>query len=136
MRWGEASAVKVGRVDIETRRIRIVEAYGEDKGSLYLDSPKNHELRTVPIPQFLVEELRPYVDGRDADALLFITPQGGALRANNFRRRVFAPAVKAAGLGTLGVTPHKLRHTAASMAIASGVDVHVVQAIWATSRRR
>ncbi|MEU9122396.1 hypothetical protein AB0C96_21475 [Streptomyces sp. NPDC048506] len=52
-------------------------------------------------------------------------PQRGALRANNSRRRVFAPAVKPAGLGKLGVTPHKLRHTAASMAIASGA--HVVQ---------
>lgn len=32
-----------------------------------------------------------------------------------------------AGLGHLKVTPHKLRHTAASLAIASGADVNVVQ---------
>ncbi|MGP4091501.1 tyrosine-type recombinase/integrase, partial [Streptomyces sp. KR55] len=36
-------------------------------------------------------------------------------------------AVKAAGLAAMGVTPHKLRHTAASLSIASGADVKVVQ---------
>ncbi|MGJ5947436.1 tyrosine-type recombinase/integrase [Streptomyces neyagawaensis] len=44
-----------------------------------------------------------------------------------FRQRFFAPAVVKAGLGHLKVTPHKLRHTAASLAIASGADVNVVQ---------
>ncbi len=61
------------------------------------------------------------------DELLFTGPQGGALRATNFVRRVFDPAVTAAGLRDLGVTPHKLRHTAASLAIASGADINVVQ---------
>ncbi|MFE9505171.1 tyrosine-type recombinase/integrase [Streptomyces anthocyanicus] len=42
-------------------------------------------------------------------------------------QRFFAPAVTRAGLGHLKVTPHKLRHTAASLAIASGADVNVVQ---------
>lgn len=32
------------------------------------------------------------------DALLFAGPQGGTLRASNFRRRVFGPAVTRAGL--------------------------------------
>ncbi|MFD0429007.1 tyrosine-type recombinase/integrase [Streptomyces zhihengii] len=40
---------------------------------------------------------------------------------------MFDPAVKAAGLDGFGVTPHKLRHTAASLSIASGADVKVVQ---------
>ncbi|QBI51949.1 Tyrosine recombinase XerD [Streptomonospora litoralis] len=34
---------------------------------------------------------------------------------------------KDAGLDGLGLTPHKLRHTAASLAIAAGADVKVVQ---------
>ena len=33
----------------------------------------------------------------------------------------------AARLGVVGLTPHKLRHTAASLAIASGANVKVVQ---------
>jgi hypothetical protein len=47
------------------------------------------------------------------------------LRASNFRRDVFTPAAKRAGLA--GLVPHELRHTAASLAIASGADVKVVQ---------
>ncbi|MFF2349057.1 tyrosine-type recombinase/integrase [Kitasatospora sp. NPDC058115] len=43
------------------------------------------------------------------------------------RSAIFDPAVKAAGLDGLGLTPHKLRHTAASLAIAAGADVKVVQ---------
>nr|WP_268246476.1 tyrosine-type recombinase/integrase [Streptomyces xantholiticus] len=55
--------------------------------------------------------------------------QGGPLRARNFRQRFVAQAVVKAGLGHLKVTPPKLRHTAASLAIAiaSGADVNVVQ---------
>ncbi|MEU0239648.1 tyrosine-type recombinase/integrase [Nocardiopsis sp. NPDC006198] len=42
---------------------------------------------------------------------------------------MFDRAVVAAGLADLGITTHKLRHTAASLAIASGADVKVVQTI-------
>ncbi|MEU0687743.1 tyrosine-type recombinase/integrase [Streptomyces uncialis] len=127
LRWGEASALKVGRVDLDACRAHIVEAYVEVNGKLYLDTPKNHERRSVPIPRFLAEELKPHVEGRDEADLLFTAPQRGPLRARNFRQRFFAPAVAKAGLGHLKLTPHKLRHTAASLAIASGADVNVVQ---------
>ena len=40
------------------------------------------------------------------------------LRSGNFRRRVFDPAARAAGLDDL--SPHDLRHTAASLLVASG----------------
>jgi integrase len=56
---------------------------------------------------------------------VFESPQGGVLRASNFRRDVFEPACHAAGLD--GLVPHGLRDTAASLAIAAGADVKVVQ---------
>ena len=55
------------------------------------------------------------------------------LRLSHFRRSVFIPAVEATGL--TGLTPHGLRHTAASPAIASGADVKVVQTMSDTSQR-
>lgn len=91
LRWGEASALKVGRVDLDACRAHIVEAYVEDNGKLYLDTPKNHERRSVPIPRFLAEELKPYIEGRGDEELLFAAPQRGPLRARNFRQRFFAP---------------------------------------------
>jgi integrase len=43
----------------------------------------------------------------------------------NFRRYTFDPAVEAAGLA--GITPHDLRHTAASLAVSAGANVKAVQ---------
>lgn len=127
IRWGEASAVRVSRVDLDARRLRITHGYTDVSGKLELGPVKNHEKRTVPLLRSFAEELRPLCDGRKPNDLLFTAPEGGPLRYSNFRSRVFDKAVAAAGLGDLGVTPHKLRHTAASLAIAAGADVKVVQ---------
>jgi len=127
IRWAEGSAVKVGRLQVGQRRIRIVQNYTDVSGVLELGPVKNHEKRSVPLPRSFADELGTLAHGRKADALLFTAPEGGPLRYANFRSRVFDPAVKAAGLEGMGITPHKLRHTAASLAIAAGADVKVVQ---------
>jgi len=127
IRWAEASAVKVGRLLVPQRRMRIVQNYTDVSGHLALGPVKNHEKRSVPLPRSFADELGTLANGRRADELLFTAPEGGPLRYANFRSRVFDPAVKEAGLAGMGVTPHKLRHTAASLAIAAGADVKVVQ---------
>ncbi|QKV97752.1 tyrosine-type recombinase/integrase [Streptomyces sp. NA02950] len=127
IRWGEAIAAKGRRLNVDTRRLRIVQAYSDVKGKLELGPVKTHEKRSVPLPRSFAEELRPIGDAAGADGLLYTAPEGGPLRYSNFRGRIFDPAVKAAGLTELGITPHKLRHTAASLAIAAGADVKVVQ---------
>ncbi len=128
VRWGEATAVQIKHVDLKLRRVRIAQAWGYEKGTLYLESStKNHTRRSVPIPAFLVKELEAVISDRKPDDYLFTAPKGGTLMIRNFMRRHFAAAVVAAGLEGLGVTLHKLRHTAASLAIASGADVKVVQ---------
>ena len=53
------------------------------------------------------------------------SPNGGVLHNSNFRHRVLTPA--AASIGLVGLSPHDLRHTAASLAIAAGANVKVVQ---------
>ncbi|MFG2330165.1 tyrosine-type recombinase/integrase [Streptomyces sp. NPDC048604] len=127
IRWAEASAVKTGRLSVPQRRIRIVQNYTDVKGELALGPVKNHEKRSVPLPRSFADELGSLALGKGQGDLLFTAPEGGPLRYNNFRNRVFDPAVKEAGLGGMGITPHKLRHTAASLAIAAGADVKVVQ---------
>jgi integrase len=57
--------------------------------------------------------------------LVFTGRRGGVLRNLNFRRDHFDAAATAAGLD--GLTPHELRHTAASLAVASGASVKAVQ---------
>ncbi|MFB7162061.1 tyrosine-type recombinase/integrase [Streptomyces sp. NPDC056242] len=127
IRWAEASAIKVGRLLVPKRRIRIVQNYTDVRGELALGPVKNHEKRSVPLPRSFADELGSLARARRADDLLFSAPEGGPLRYANFRARVFDPAVREAGLDGMGVTPHKLRHTAASLAIAAGADVKVVQ---------
>lgn len=127
IRWGEAIAITVGQLDLVRKRIRITRAYSDVGGVLEVGRVKTHENRSVPIMASLVDDLKKVIGKRKRTELVFTAPGGGPLRYNNFRSRVFDPSVKAAGFGDLGVTPHKLRHTAASLAIAAGADVKVVQ---------
>ena len=61
----------------------------------------------------------------DRDALLFTHELGSPIRQSRFRTKVFAPAVKGAGLEALRV--HDLRHTAVGLAIAAGYHPKAIQ---------
>ncbi len=126
IRFGELAALRVGRLDLMRRRATIAESVTEVGGrGLVWGTPKGHERRDVPVHRFLIDELAAHIAGKPADALVFTAPQGGTLRVRNFRRVALDPAAKT--LGFEGLHPHGLRHTAASLAIASGADVKVVQ---------
>jgi integrase len=125
LRFGELAALRVRRVDLMRRRLEVAESVTEVNGLAVFGTPKTHQRRSVPVPRFLVDDLTLLTAGRGPDELLFTAPKGGVLRLMGFRRRVFDPAANAAGLP--GLTPHELRHTAASLAIASGANVKDVQ---------
>jgi integrase len=88
-------------------------------------NPKGHAARSVPIPRFLADELAEHIAGKGPDELVFVGPRGGAMRATTYRRIVLRPAAEACGFGPMH--PHELRHVAASLAIASGAPILVVQ---------
>jgi integrase len=90
-------------------------------------TPQDGQTPHRPHPEFLCPELEALTHGRDENELLVLTRRGQSLRANNWRTREFNAAIAAAGLDIDGLTPHKLRHTAASLAIAAGADVKVIQ---------
>lgn len=101
-------------------------------------TPKSHERRSVPFPTFLADELAALMAGKSRDDLVFTAPQGGVLRVSHWRPRVFAPAVKRLveeskksehrdAVEFPVVTPHDLRHTAASLAISAGANLKAVQ---------
>jgi integrase len=125
LRWGEAAALRAGRVDLARRRLEIVEATAEVRGEVIFGTPKTHQRRSVPFPRFLTEPLVQQIAGKTADELVFTSPEGQVLRNTNFRRRVFDRAADEVGLP--GLTPHELRHTAASLAVAAGANVKAVQ---------
>jgi integrase len=88
-------------------------------------TPKNHQHRSVPVPGFLADMLAEVMHDAYPDDLVFTTWRGKPLRNLNFRRDVFDKAAEDAGLS--GLTPHVLRHTAASLAVSAGANVNAVQ---------
>jgi integrase len=125
LRWGELVALTTRRVDLKRRRIEVVEAITEVHGRVIVGTTKTNQRRSVPIPRFLADELAAQLAGKTPGDLVFTAPEGGVLRNTNFRPRFFDPAAEKAGLP--GLTPHELRHTAASLAIAAGANVKAVQ---------
>lgn len=130
MRWGELAGLRVRNVDLANRRIAIVESVSEVGGAMVWGTPKNDEPRAVKFPQFLVPALSARLAGKQPDQLVFTSWLGAPLRNNNFRRRVFNVAltkVREDNPTFPVVTPHDLRHTAASLAVSAGANVKAVQ---------
>jgi integrase len=125
LRWGEVAALRVRDVDLLRRRLDVNRAMAEVRGRAVIGSPKDHEQRLVPIPRFLVDDLTTHLAGRALDELVFTAPAGGILRNGNWRRNFFDAATRKVGI--VGLSPHGLRHTAASLAIQAGATVTVVQ---------
>jgi integrase len=125
LRWGEMAALRVHRLDFLRRRALVAESVTPVKGVMTFGPTKGHERREVAVPRFLVDDLARHVAGRPADGLVFTGRRGAAMRYPIFQRGALNQACERLGIPRL--TPHELRHTAASLAIASGADVKVVQ---------
>ena len=126
LRWGELSGLRVGDVDLKRRRLEITQTVVADKGYQRIEAPKDYEHRTIPIPAFLTALLTRQIGDRPATNPVFYGIRTKTwLRNHVFRVGWFDPAATAVGLD--GLTPHELRHTAASLAISAGANVKVVQ---------
>lgn len=145
LRWGEMAALRVQDFDMLRRRVNVSRSVTES-GGLVWSTPKTWERRSVPFPAALADELAALMVGKGRDDLVFTDMRGGVLRNSNWRARVFEPAVRLvqaeaiaqrarelAATGTAStpefptITPHDLRHTAASLAISAGAHVKAVQ---------
>ena len=121
LRWGEAIALTVGSVDFLRKRISVTANAVQVGQKHHLETPKSHETRAVPLPAFLALELATLCEGKPRDGLLFQRPDGGHLRRPVSRTSWLEFAAERAGIVRL--TPHDLRHSAASIAISAGANV-------------
>ena len=129
LRWGEATGLRVGHVDRSARRTQIVENAVSVNGQMIVGTPKTHESRSVAYPAFLDAAIDAACSGKDAEALLWGDGES-YLRPGNAISGWFAAARKRAQLNDPTfptVTPHDLRHTAASLAISAGANIKVLQ---------
>lgn len=129
LRWGEMAALRVQDFDMLRRRVNVSRSVTES-GGLIWRTPKSWERRSVPFPPVLVEELAALMVNKGRDDLVFTDQRGGVLRNSNWRGRVFQPAVercRAADCHFPIITPHDLRHTAASLAVSAHAHVKALQ---------
>jgi integrase len=121
LRWAELIALTPEDIDLKEKIIKVNKSLTEAKGGLKGVGTKSGNSRVLPIPDFLINELRPLLIATPEGVSVFRSKRDGNLRKSNFSRRVFQPAVKLAGLSN--VTFHELRHTAISQQISGGADV-------------
>ncbi len=122
LRWGEMAALTVGAVDLNRRRLHIDRTVSEADGRLIWKAPKDYEARSVPFPDFIADDLSALMAGKGGDDLVFTASERGVLRVSHWRPRVFNPA-RDSLKGFPKVTPHDLRHTAASLVVSAGGNV-------------
>lgn len=126
-RWGELTALQVQDVDLAAGAVHIRRAFKKAEKGTVLGAPKSsRSVRTILVPEWAVEALRPRVAGHEADRFVFTSPRGRVLHRTNFVERHWKKALREAGIAK-PLTPHSLRHTFASWALAAGVPPLVVQ---------
>ncbi|WP_345752587.1 site-specific integrase [Microbacterium rhizophilus] len=129
LRWGEATALRITDVDFYRRRVHVQENAVMVNGTVHTGTPKTHVTRSVPYPDFLGGSLQLRARDKAPSQLLF--GDGiNHLRLPNSQDGWFAKAVRrtrAKDASFPVVTPHDLRHTAASLAISAGANVKAVQ---------
>ena len=126
LRWGELAALCRSDVDLEARAVHVRYSLTELSSGSYAFGPPKSEAgrRQVLIPDVIVAELRDHLvqyAQPEPDGFVFTSPEGKPLRQSNFRRRVWSPALTAAGLP--GVHFHDLRHTGNTLSADAGANV-------------
>lgn len=123
LRIGEMLGLKAGRVDLLHSSVDVFETLTEVSGHLHTGPPKTKAgRRRVPLPKVAIDALRQHLLMHPAapDDYVFRSPDGTPTRVQNWRNRVWIPAVDASGLVPL--RPHDLRHTAVALWIAAGAS--------------
>ena len=121
------------RRDVD-RRARVLNVVRTVSGGALVELGKTSGARRqVPLSQRALAALEAIPPRLDTP-LIFPAPHGGVLNLNNWRRRVWAPAIEAAGI-TTPARIYDLRSTFASDALAAGVPVFTLAKVMGTSVR-
>lgn len=129
LRWGEVTALTLSDFDALRKRLAVNQNAVDVSGTIVVGTPKNHTIRSVGVPEFLVELIAKECKGKSQNGLIF----GDGI--NHVRRPTsgrgwFESAVTKCRMGDdtfPRITPHDLRHTAASLAISKTSNPKIVQ---------
>lgn len=130
-RLAEASGLRWQDVDLSARVARIQGQLHRVEGSLrYVAGTKTNQTRDLQLPDALVFRLQELKSRQlieetsDPDGLVFLNPYGRRLDPKYVRDRL-AELCRLAGVPV--ISPHKARHTAATLALSATGDLHSVQ---------
>jgi integrase len=143
LRQGETLGLGADAVDWLKNQVRVIRQLRIVEGRLVVKLPKGRKTRTVPLPHSTSLALAAHIRACPPVALrlpldepggemteillLFSTPSGTPVRANEFGKFHWKPAVIRAGLpGGREDGFHMLRHTFASELLAGGEDIMTV----------
>jgi integrase len=130
LRWGEAIALRVCDVDFLRRRVELHRNAVYVGDGFAVGSLKSNKNRAVVLPAFVIDAIAATAEGKDRDDLLWPSRVGGYLGTPSPSHSWLAGAVhrcQKVDPSFPRVTPHALRHTAASLAISAGANPKVVQ---------
>lgn len=125
IRWGEAIGLRVADVEFLRRRLTVSENAVQIGTKHAVGPTKGRQARSVPVPEFVLDELSSQCKGKAPGDLVFPGPTGGYLQRPKSSTGWFQAAVKRAKVQK--VTPHDLRHSCASLAVSAGVNVLALQ---------
>lgn len=115
LRWGEAIALRVADVNFLRRRIVVSANAVQLGGKHHLGPTKDRRSRSVPVPKFIVDDLRRLCEGRSREDLIFPAADGGYLPRPRSGDGWFAAALRRAQL-------------------PQAVVVSFIQIVWMSSR--
>lgn len=136
MRRGELLALKWANVDLDNATLQVQATLQDTLGGWVIASPKTkHSRRKIALGPTVVEALRRHRVCQAEDRLcvgpawsdqdlVFSNAVGGIMNPYNFVQRQFKALLKRANLPEIRF--HDLRHTAATLLLARGVNVKVV----------
>ncbi|MFE3002676.1 tyrosine-type recombinase/integrase [Nocardia sp. NPDC059246] len=133
VRWGEATALRVGDVSRKAGTVRIRQAWKYTGGKRILGPPKTKKSkRTINIDRGLLDALP--LTGRAYGDWLFTNAHGDPVQISTFYKTVWVPTLARLAADPedplRGKSPriHDLRHTCASWMISKRVSLPVIQA--------
>lgn len=116
LRTNEWNALERRDVDRQNPAVAVARRFSRGQATAY---PKTQRRRVPLTPR--AEEALSWLPARIDTPLLFAAPEGGFINLDNWRLRVWYPALEGAGLEKRG--PYCLRHTFASEALSAGVSI-------------
>ncbi|WP_100485845.1 tyrosine-type recombinase/integrase [Mycobacteroides abscessus] len=129
LRWGELAALTPERID--GNRLHVLRNAAQAGSQIVLGPTKGGKRRVVPLPRRVQLLVAPIVNSTKSGQPVFPAEGGGYAKspgADTWFSRAVARCQEADPTFP-ALTPHKLRHTAISLAIRTGCSIKVIQKI-------